>query len=1009
MYKLIKGFLEGLRPEPLLSVSTWSDEHRYLSTEASAEPGRWRTDRTPYLREILDKLSTLDVTEEVIVMKGAQLGFALDVKTLIPTPSGWTTMGEIQVGDKVFDEQGNSCTVTFVTDVMNNHRCFDVFFSDGSIIRADAEHRWSVFDDKDKRKVKTLKTLFTADIADTFKYRGIRNRYAVPVTKPIDCREIELSIPPYTLGVWLGDGNSHSNRVTTCKDDAEEMLSYILKEGIYAEIESKHSKGNCTEIVFKPHPNICSRGHSYEKYGKTSQGFCKECNRLISINKPRPKKINYKFGDLMEKEGLYRNKHIPLKYLRSSVSQRFSLLQGLMDTDGHVTKEGYCEFYSCDKNLIDDVFELICSLGYKPKIRFKDTFGKEMSIDGKRFYKMNGLYVITFASYSERPVFRLSRKFSRLKSENKSRATEINTRRIVDVKEVESVPVKCITVDSPSHLYLAGKSMIPTHNTEAGFNFVGYVMDIAPGPILYVLPTVEVSKRNSKTRLDPMIEATPRLKAKIAPAKSRDSGNTTLMKEFPGGALVMGGANSAATLRNMPVRYLILDEVDAYPIDLDGEGSPIDLAVKRTATFSRKKIYKLSTPSHDETSVIKREFEGTDQRFFFVPCPHCGATQHLKFERLRWEKKDYKTVRYECEHCEERIEERFKTRMLAKGQWTPTKPENTTPRKVGYHINSLYSPYGWYSWQDAAREWDEAQEDVNKLKVFVNTVLGETYKESADSPQWENLYNRREAYTTNKLPADVCFLTAGVDIQGNRIELEIVGWCKGRRTYSIDYRVLLGDTTKPEVWEELSKVVSEQWEHADGGAMPLSMMAVDSGFNTTHVYDFCMKFDYTRVIPMKGKDTLNNILVSPPRAVHIMRNGKKMEGMKVWHVNTGMIKSEFYGFLRLEQKEDNSYPDGYCHFPEYDRHYFRMLTAEELRMSLDRKGFRKYEWHKKYERNEALDCRVYARAAAAVLNIDLFRDEHYEQMRGMRRAIQKNEPQEPKQKKPQKRNSFWDR
>lgn len=545
--------------------------------------------------------------------------------------------------------------------------------------------------------------------------------------------------------------------------------------------------------------------------------------------------------------------------------------------------------------------------------------------------------------------------------------------------------------------------------TEAGFNFVGYVMDTAPAPILYVLPTVEVAKRNSKTRLDPMIEATPRLRAKIAPAKSRDSSNTTLMKEFPGGVLVMGGANSAATLRNMPVRYLVLDEIDAYPLDLDGEGSPIDLAIKRTSTFSsRKKIYKLSTPTDDQTSVIKREFEGTDMRFYFVPCPHCGAMQHLKFERLQWEKKKYETVRYHCEHCEIEIEERFKTRMMAAGSWIATKPENASVRKVGYHINSLYSPYGWYSWQDAAREWEEAQDDVNKLKVFINTVLGETYKQDGEAPEWESLYQRRESYSPNKIPSDVCFLTCGVDVQTDRIELEIVGWCKGRTSYSIDYRVLIGDTTKQDVWEKLSKVVLEQWEHEDGGAMPLSMMAVDSGYNTTYVYDFCMKFDYTRVIPVKGKDSIGNIMVSPPRAVHTMRNGKKIDGLKVWQVNTSIIKSEVYGFLRLRQNEDNTYPEGFCHFPEYDRHYFRMLTSEHLRMTTDKKGYRRYEWNKKYERNEALDCRVYARAAASVLNMDLFREEHFEQMKSMRRAIEQARNVPPKSKLLKKKSSYWE-
>jgi phage terminase large subunit GpA-like protein len=346
--------------------------------------------------------------------------------------------------------------------------------------------------------------------------------------------------------------------------------------------------------------------------------------------------------------------------------------------------------------------------------------------------------------------------------------------------------------------------------------------------------------------------------------------------------------------------------------------------------------------------------------------------------------------------------------MLSAGEWVATKPENATHRKAGYHINSLYSPYGWYSWQDAAREWEEAQEDVNKMKVFVNTVLGETYKQDGESPPWENLYNRRETYAPNKVPSEVCLLTCGADVQADRIELEIVGWCKGRTSYSIDYRVIVGDTTKPETWQQLAQVVLQQFEHEDGGIMPLSMMAIDSGFNTTHVYDFCMKFDYSRVIPVKGKDTLGNVMVSPPKSVHTMRNGKKVDGLKVWQVNTGMIKSEIYGFLKLERNEDDTYPQGYCHFPEDDRHNFPMLTAEQLRIVRDNRGYRHYQWHKKYERNEALDCRVYARAAASVLNIDLFRDEHFERMKANMRPIEKIEPKPAQSQKKKSKSSFWD-
>jgi phage terminase large subunit GpA-like protein len=538
--------------------------------------------------------------------------------------------------------------------------------------------------------------------------------------------------------------------------------------------------------------------------------------------------------------------------------------------------------------------------------------------------------------------------------------------------------------------------------TEMGFNLVGYVMDNAPGPIMYVLPTKELAERNSKTRLAPMIESTPRLREKVAPQKSRTSANTVLMKDFPGGVLVMAGANSAATLRNMPVRFLVLDEVDGFPLDVGGEGSPVDLAIKRTSTFSRKKIFKLSTPTIEGSSVIAMDFETTDQRFYHVPCPECGAMQKLIFAQLRWERGKPSTAKYECIHCGEKIAERFKTKMLASGKWVADHPDRSSHRKVGYHINSLYSPFGWYSWEQAAEEWELSKGNEPKRKTFINTVLGETYKIKGDAPAWENLYNRREQYTPNTLDEKICFLTAGVDVQGDRIELEIVGWCIGRESYSVDYRVITGDTTKPEAWAKLAKVANEQFPHPLGGNMGISLMAVDSGYNTSYVYDFCKQFGDSRVIPIKGKDTLANVMVSPPRAIRSGKDGKAIKGISVWHVNTGMIKSEVYGFLRLEIGEEGA-PDGYCHFPQYDRHYFRMLTAEQLRKKKNTAGFDVYEWVKVFDRNEALDCRVYARAAAAVMNMDLFTEENWQAMRGRSLGIAPRE-------KPKKRKAggFWE-
>lgn len=540
--------------------------------------------------------------------------------------------------------------------------------------------------------------------------------------------------------------------------------------------------------------------------------------------------------------------------------------------------------------------------------------------------------------------------------------------------------------------------------TESGNNWIGYIMDVSPGPTLMVMPTDDTVKRNSKIRIAPMIEATPRLREKVATAKSRDGDNTTYSKSFPGGVLVMTGANSAVGLRSMPVRYLFLDEVDAYPDDLDGEGSPIELAHARTRTFSKRKIFKVSTPTIDGHSAIQREFLTTDQRYFFVPCPHCGAFQTLQWAQVRWDEGNPDSAHYVCEHCGDPILERYKGVMLQRGEWKATKPENSDGRRVGYHINSLYSPLGWYSWADAAREFEKAKGDTNKIKAFVNTVLGECYTEKGESPPWENLYNRRETYPTNKVPKDVVFLTAGVDVQKDRIELEVVGWCKGKRSFSIDYRVLLGETNAAPVWDKLAAVVGETWEREDGAELPLRLMAVDTGYNTSEVYKFCRRFDVTKVIPVKGSESLG-LIVSQPRAVDVSASGKKVGRVKVWNVGVSLLKTELYGWLRLEKAEDGTPPPGYCHFPQYEQTYFRGLTAEQLEYRMVR-GFRKYQWVKKYERNEPLDVRVYARAAASVMGIDRMNDA---QLDAMQAAYERAQNKASAPAKRQKRSGgFWD-
>jgi phage terminase large subunit GpA-like protein len=486
--------------------------------------------------------------------------------------------------------------------------------------------------------------------------------------------------------------------------------------------------------------------------------------------------------------------------------------------------------------------------------------------------------------------------------------------------------------------------------------------------MMAVWPTVEMAKRNSKQRIDPLIEESPSLREKVRDPRSRDSSNSLLAKEFPGGVVVMAGANSAAGLRSMPVRFLFLDEPDAYPGDVDGEGDPCSLAEARTRTFSRRKIFYVSTPTLAGRSRIEREFLDSDMRFFEVPCPLCGTYQQLVWPQIKWEEARPDTVRYECAHCGGQFEEHHKNKILLAGQWVPQNPGG---KWRGYHISTLYSPLGWFSWQQCVESWEQAQKTDEATRVFQNTILGLTYADTGEAPDWELLYGRRENYPMGQVPEQAVFITAGCDVQKDRLELEVVAWGPNLESWSIDYLVLHGDTAGDEVWEQLSKVVQQEYEREDGLALPIRMVAIDTGYRTQEVYRWVQRQSALRVMAVKGREQQATI-ISQPSPVQVGARGRKMRtGLKVWPVGVSVAKSELYGWLRrkLPENLDDGLPFGWCHFPQHSEEYFKQLTAESLVSRIVR-GYQKYQWEKTRDRNEALDCRVYARAAAMAVGAD---------------------------------------
>jgi phage terminase large subunit GpA-like protein len=426
---------------------------------------------------------------------------------------------------------------------------------------------------------------------------------------------------------------------------------------------------------------------------------------------------------------------------------------------------------------------------------------------------------------------------------------------------------------------------------------------------------------------------------------------------------------------------------NAYPASADEEGDPVTLAEARSLTFAhRRKVLLVSTPTIRGLSRIEREYEASDQRRFFVPCPHCDAMQWLKFERLRWEKGRPETAEYHCEGCERPIAEHHKTRMLERGEWRATTTA-ADPTTVGYHLSALYSPVGWLSWQRIARANEAARGSDEAMRAFRNTILGETWVETGEAPDWQRLADRRESWTPGTVPERGLFLTAGADVQKDRIEVDVWAWGRGLESWLVDHLVLEGGPGDPACWQQLTDLLGRTWTHASGQPMALARLAIDTGYETSAVYAWARSVGFAQVAPVKGVEGFTRTSpVTGPTYVDATVAGKRLRrGARLWTVATSTFKAETYRFLRQGEAEPSPRwgdasppnadahrcPPGTIHLPDWaDGEWLKQLTAEQLVTVKGKRGFARLEWQKLRERNEALDSRVYARAAAWIAGAD---------------------------------------
>lgn len=507
------------------------------------------------------------------------------------------------------------------------------------------------------------------------------------------------------------------------------------------------------------------------------------------------------------------------------------------------------------------------------------------------------------------------------------------------------------------------KSAAQIGKTAMLMNMLGYYMHYYPSPVLVMQPTLDMAQTFSKDFLAPMLRDTPVL-SNLVDSKSRYSGNTILKKNFPGGHVTIVGANSPASLASRPIKVLLADEVDRYPASAGTEGDPLLLGQKRQTTFWDKKTVIVSTPTLKASSRITTEFEASSKEEWNVPCPCCGHYQPLVWERLVFDSEDTtKPIMYKCERCGELSGEYDWKKAAQRGHFVA---ENDNVEVRGFHLNTLASNF--CSWKEVVDKFLVANElskqgDHEKLKTWVNTDLGEAWEEPGTTIDDTSLVNRREIYEA-EVPDEVLILTAGVDVQDDRFEVEVVGWGAGKESWGIRYQKIYGDLMSERVWNDLDQFLLQSFQKLDGSKLPITSVCIDSGgHHTNEVYKFTKERWERRVWAIKGKGGQDVPYIRDPS-----KNNRAKTPLFIIGVDAG--KSLIYQRLKHETKGPN-----YCHFPlneeaGYTEEYFKGLTAEQMVVRF-RKGRPTIMWEikdPKQKRNEPLDLRNYATAALEITN-----------------------------------------
>ena len=967
-----------VRPPERLTVAEATEKYRYVNQPGSFV-GQWSNDTTPYMVEPMNECASLDF-RGLIFVGPAQSAKPIALDTPIATPTGWTTMGDVRVGDVVFDRNGTPTEVVYLSPIKHDTKCYAMTFDDGSSVVCDASHRWLVNDQwgQDPHASVLVETHHLASTYLIETKKGSRSRYAIPLALPLDLPTRDLPIDPYLLGVWLGDGDTNRGYLTIGEEDREHFVSMICGEWSLRELKHKDRSG----ITFA-------------------------VDRADGMS----------FTSKLKELGYLGSKRIPSVYLRASTSQRRALLRGLMDTDGTCGKRSRCAFTSSIQGLADDVYELLVSLGLKP---MRDSTPGHFTYKGERREGQNS-YRMSFTVERGDDVFSLKRHIERAEAFTSKRPTHFGRRFIRRIEVVPSVPVRCITVRSGSHTFLVGRQMVPTHNTDALIiNWLAYTARVDPADMMIIQTSKTTARDFAKRRIERLFRHSKQIGEAILPGKQNQNVFDTKLRS---GNLITLSWPTINELSGKPIPRLALTDYDRMPEDIDNEGSPYDLAAKRTTTFKRHGMtvaesspgfvvdnprgWVKKTPHEaPPTKGILALYNRGDRRRFYWRCFHCHEPFEPHFNFLKWpDSRDFlEAAELTVMHCpkcggvithapDEKNGTPGKAEMNLGGRWVKEGAIWLPDGSMGGRpIRSEIASFWLMGVCAAFAEWKtlvfnhlnamdvyEKTGDQTALKTTVNVDRGEPYVERGQVTTRlpEDLKNRAYDFGEKVVPEGVRYLDAMIDVQKNRFVVQVHGvgvegdrWVIDR--FNVQKSLRLDDDgehlwvnpgSHEEDWRLLvPEVIKKTYPLADGSGrhMQIKIVGCDSGGRegvTVNAYAFWRWLRdkqgenlHRRFHLIKGASNLNapRVQVDYPDSERRDRKAAARGEVPVVFFNTHILKDNLDALL--DRLEPNG---GLITFPDWlPDWFFTELTVESKING---------RWENPHKhRNESWDLLVYS-------------------------------------------------